>query len=117
MGFDLSKFKDFSIHSINWALSGISHALFLIGQLQIDQQLAEDVKNAQIDTHKSLIINLISLIIPFIDIAEDIFPQYKPLLDWIKNIDENYQSKGIIKSCVCVGCQNQQSSVEATPSE
>jgi len=96
--------KNFSIHTINFALATITRALQAIGQIQVNTELTDEQKQAQINPNYALILNLGHMVVPFIGIAEDLFPQYKGVLDWLSKAYTEVQSQGLIKACECAGC-------------
>ncbi len=113
---DTQKLEQMASHTANWVLGAISRSLQIIGQLQVDQTLSADEKNAQINMHQSLIVNLTTLIVPFIDIVEDIFPQYKSLIDWIKNTYQSALDNKVIAPCGCATCTSRQTAPDDKPS-
>jgi hypothetical protein len=101
---DAQRVNDFTYHGINWILSAISHSLQLIGQVQVNKELSEDEKTDQVNVHKTLILNLCHFLAPYLDVAEEIFPQHKVLLEWVHNTFNEAINKNIIKACACKVC-------------
>ena len=102
---EASQFQNFSIHAVNWALATIMKALQAIGQLQVDKSLSEDEKQSQINSNYVLILNLCHMVVPFLDVVKELFPQHKALIDWIENCYNEAISKEILKPCACQACK------------
>ncbi len=102
---EAQQMKDFSVHAMNWALSVIMKALQAIGQLQVDKSLSDDERQAQINSNYVLILNLCHMVVPFLDVAKELFPQHAALMDWIENCYKDALSKDLLKPCSCSGCK------------